>query len=516
ISHLLSLNPTVNTTVLSLGLAAVAVVKVATAINGLKDHISQVTGLFGGLRKSTDDVEGSASRVAAGLKAVGVALTAAQVASAAFGSSAASGVNTATKAMEEYAKTGKMSSDVTHDLGFDLSAMADTSLNSFGKFEKGTASMVESFTGLGSVFDSSIQHSTERIGSMDAALANLVSSGHADVAAAAFKRLGDEAQKQGLNVEDLRRAFPQYINALDKTSTSADGASGALNRMNQAQVAVNNTVLAAHDAEAGYYAAVDQATTAIQQNGATLNVHTEAGRANRQALDGLIQASGQYLQNLISSDAPAATYAAKQAEIRSQLVSVAQQSGLTKAEAQAYIDKLLQVPKTVTTNVQANTASAMADLQALHDRLMSLNGVLTVTPSTGTYGQGLGVYRAGGGWVGRTATPFGDGPKGSDTVPMWADPDEFVVRADVARANRGLLESLNSGRRLPAQRSTGAASTGPGTAAPGGAAAAVQSTVVLEINSGGSQLDDLLVELLRRAVRTRGGNVQVALGQGAA
>lgn len=36
--------------------------------------------------------------------------------------------------------------------------------------------------------------------------------------------------------------------------------------------------------------------------------------------------------------------------------------------------------------------------------------------------------------------------------------------------------------------------------------------VVLEIHSGGSRLDDLLVEVLSKAVRVRGGNVQVVLG----
>lgn len=38
---------------------------------------------------------------------------------------------------------------------------------------------------------------------------------------------------------------------------------------------------------------------------------------------------------------------------------------------------------------------------------------------------------------------------------------------------------------------------------------------VIEIHSGGSRLDDLLVEILRRSVRTKGGNVQVVLGSGA-
>ena len=36
--------------------------------------------------------------------------------------------------------------------------------------------------------------------------------------------------------------------------------------------------------------------------------------------------------------------------------------------------------------------------------------------------------------------------------------------------------------------------------------------VVLRIESGGSRLDDLLVEILKKAVRVRGGDVQVALG----
>ncbi len=40
------------------------------------------------------------------------------------------------------------------------------------------------------------------------------------------------------------------------------------------------------------------------------------------------------------------------------------------------------------------------------------------------------------------------------------------------------------------------------------------TTVVLEINSAGSAMDNLLVELLRKAVRVRGGNVQLVLGTG--
>jgi hypothetical protein len=44
--------------------------------------------------------------------------------------------------------------------------------------------------------------------------------------------------------------------------------------------------------------------------------------------------------------------------------------------------------------------------------------------------------------------------------------------------------------------------------------AGVGATTVIEIRSGGSRLDDLLVDLLRNAVKVRGGNVQLVLGSG--
>lgn len=58
-----------------------------------------------------------------------------------------------------------------------------------------------------------------------------------------------------------------------------------------------------------------------------------------------------------------------------------------------------------------------------------------------------------------------------------------------------MLAVLQAGERVtPAGRSGGA--------------------TVLEVHSGGSRLDDVLVEVLARAVRVRGGNVQLVLGSG--
>lgn len=71
----------------------------------------------------------------------------------------------------------------------------------------------------------------------------------------------------------------------------------------------------------------------------------------------------------------------------------------------------------------------------------------------------------------------------------------------------GAMGSLLGGRPGAARGMAG------GTAAGATTSVAAGGPLVLRIESGGSRLDDLLVEVLRKAVRIRGGNVQLVLGQ---
>lgn len=77
-----------------------------------------------------------------------------------------------------------------------------------------------------------------------------------------------------------------------------------------------------------------------------------------------------------------------------------------------------------------------------------------------------------------------------------------VLATVAAIAGQIASSALPSG--LPALPSLGALGA---TGAPGG-----RQGMALTINSGGSRLDDLLVELLRKAIRSQGGNVQGVLG----
>jgi hypothetical protein len=95
----------------------------------------------------------------------------------------------------------------------------------------------------------------------------------------------------------------------------------------------------------------------------------------------------------------------------------------------------------------------------------------------------------------RNFLPFSPAKEG----PLSGSGSPFKAGQKIAQM---VGEGIGSGRR------------GVGGAMGGmlGSPAAGGGVVRLEIHSGGSHLDDLLVELLRKSIRSRGGNVQVVLG----
>jgi hypothetical protein len=101
------------------------------------------------------------------------------------------------------------------------------------------------------------------------------------------------------------------------------------------------------------------------------------------------------------------------------------------------------------------------------------------------------------------------GPAGVDRVPAALTAGEFVVNRQDALANLDLLKAINAGAAGGITPMSSLALGGDGASAGRSA-----RPTVIEIRSGGTRLDDALVELLRRAIRSRGGNVQVVLGRG--
>ncbi|QDG61245.1 hypothetical protein [Pseudarthrobacter sp. NIBRBAC000502771] len=142
------------------------------------------------------------------------------------------------------------------------------------------------------------------------------------------------------------------------------------------------------------------------------------------------------------------------AAMRQQIIDNAVAHGVDKTAVEQYIDKLLQVPKSVPpTKLDVDTSAAEAALQALtRRRTVEITAITTQVRGGGSPDDpsmtalnpaqradgGEVLYRAGGGGV-----PFR--PSGTDTVPAMLTPGEVVMK-------RSSVDSLGLGNLLQANR----------------------------------------------------------------
>lgn len=503
VAALATLNPNVTATVLALAGAVMAFQRISTAVSSVRTVVSGLGSVFGRTAVDIDGTERSMTRGEVATKRLALAYSAAAVASAAMSSGASTNINTTIKDMEALAATGDKTGESFKNLEWDLKSVDS------GGIGRRLADTGEQLFLVSGVLDRSIQNTDARIRAMDSALAQMAQNGAADQAAAAFQKLADEGAKYGTTVEELKARFPQYAEALNQIAKANQDAADATNAHNRAVEQTAETVLGLRGSETAYYESLQQAKEALQQNGATLDVHTAAGRANRQALDDMARSSNAYLQSIVENEGAGPRFASTLAESRAALSQTAQQMGMSKQKADELAAAVIAIPNQKTILVQANTAAAIAALNKVQTTITSINDK-TVTIRVNQVGgsisgpEGTKFFKSRGGRV-------AGAPSMVDTEPHMLARGEFVVRSDVTSRWLPFLEAINSGASPTPTGSGGGVSGGIPT---GGASGG--GTVVLELSSSGSAIDDFLVELLRRAVRVRGGDVQVVLGQGAA
>jgi len=107
-------------------------------------------------------------------------------------------------------------------------------------------------------------------------------------------------------------------------------------------------------------------------------------------------------------------------------------------------------------------------------------------------------------------SPAKEGPLSGSGSPDIAGAKIAEMVAGGMLSGTSAVAGAASGMAAAASvNASGTYASASGVSAAGGSGGAA----VIEIRSGGTRLDDLLVEVLRRAIKTRGGNVQVVLGQ---
>jgi hypothetical protein len=204
-----------------------------------------------------------------------------------------------------------------------------------------------------------------------------------------------------------------------------------------------------------YEAALDRAAASARKNGKTLNIGREKGRENRTALMDMAQAAHEAAFAMHNLGRPASAIVARMKEQRSEFIRVARSMGLTTKEAKALADKWGLLPSTV----KSVLAKEVKD-KAYNKAAEKFNATLKTKASGGPAG-GMTL-------VGESGPELVRLPFGSSVVPAGQT-------AGMMGGSGGVLH------------------------------------VTLQI--GATQLGELVIDPLRKAVRTRGGNVQAVLGR---
>lgn len=323
--------------------------------------------------------------------------------------------------------------DWMHDAGKQMSALAS-----------GAEWLAGHMGGFGEEIALSSTEAEAAITALDQALANIASTGSPERAAEAFAQLAAAQNLSKAEQDALLKQLPQYADAIkaaeNAASLAADGtdqmagstadlgaeAGGTADEIRDLVDAMRDQRSAAIDAanaEIGYQAALDDARASIADNGRTLDITTEKGRANKRAL--LDLAAAWNSQSAAAKDAPGAHKAAIDTFVR-----LARQMGMGKTEARELAQSLYEIPERRVVDVQTR---GLAEAQrGVWDLTAAINSVPThrvIQFRVDTLGQipanytGSRTYRASGGPV------YGPGTATSDSIPAMLSNGEYVVRA---------------------------------------------------------------------------------------
>ncbi|HZN74785.1 MAG TPA: hypothetical protein VFC00_24380, partial [Micromonosporaceae bacterium] len=291
--------------------------------------------------------------------------------------------------------------------------------------------------------------------------------------------VGGESDNTGAAMVAAAGTVSKNARAMAGLSTTATGTVGPLTAVRDAlsrqKAQFSSTIaammqwssraLSASNAAIGYEAALDDATASIRQNGRTLDISSEKGRANRTALNQLAEAANRQTEAMDAAGASNKAVATKAGLSRAAFERLAVKMGLSKREAHALAVQLILIP-----NVSRTVT--------ITRRNITYNDIIT-RKSTGNFEGGINARAEGGPVVPKVSYLVGEhGP-------------------EVAEFDR-------PGRIIPnrALRSAFAAGGGGGE----------QKPIVLKIEAGTSQLDQMLLAIMKKSIRIRGGNVQLVLG----
>lgn len=396
---------------------------------------------------------------------------------------AAPGVERLTGSLIDYARTGSLVGPMTKLFGQDMNKLGEEIRRVTDKSNaQGFSDMALSISSFGMLSSRSLKEARQDLGSVDQALANLVSQGRTDLAAQAFGQMATAAGRSGASVSEFKSVLPGYAEALagaknqtelakgsterlggaiDGTTTDMKEQKSAADQLKDAIDRLNGANQNAYGSQITFEGAVDSLTASMKENGRTMNVNTERGRANRSAVLAAAQAAQAHAQAVADQTGSVDKGNAILAAHRERMIRAMIATGMNRAEARRYVDQVLKIPKTAPTQVkQPGMAQSKADALTLRQRLQDIPKSLTIPVRVKITSTAMGTTvwssasvsaaahgRAYGGWI-----PGSSPSDRADDVLIKATAKEYMIQRPAARYLQrkapGLLDRLNQAHKL--------------------------------------------------------------------
>lgn len=421
-------------------------------------------------------------------------------------------------------------------LGDALKKVTDISTN-----DEITAGMTAITSGIKGMFGAGetttqFKETQKAVQGMSDALGSMVESGDAEAAGIAFAKIAKEGEKSGVAVIDTAKAFSTYETALRKQADTlkvsltdaeyqqwmlgnvpplidaaaasaegqtaaaeamaaaneetaaalaevglkADGTVQSLGKLLEAMFATGLAQLSANEASIQWQESLEDLDASIAKYGTSLDITTEAGKANQRALDGMASAGIANMTAMANNGATQEDLQGKMRGTYDSLIAAAGQFGITGNDADTMARKVLGIPDDANVNTAIqNYVDSMAKLNGIQTEAEQLNGktanVYINTVRTTLFEQKGVPYRDDvntdgtwnpmggytGGVVGQLIAGRAGGGMVPGRIPLNSQGDnilaavngkpfglrsgEMVINEDQTRKNLPLLKSINDG-----------------------------------------------------------------------
>jgi hypothetical protein len=220
---------------------------------------------------------------------------------------------------------------------------------------------------------------------------------------------------------------------LDGLGGKTSFASQAATALKQAMDNLYGATINQTDANETYQASWDSLSASVKSNKGSLDIHTVAGRANRDALESLLTSTNElYTADIAAGDATA-TATKKHKDRIDAVKEEARRLGLNKTETQKLIDTYGKIPPKKTTDlILDGVREVVRALQKLYiyQRALAEGRSIESMEDKLRKGSDSGPSKAGGGFAAGGQIGGYSPSKTADNIPAWLTAREWVHPVD--------------------------------------------------------------------------------------